>query len=106
MDILLVYITFKDRASASTMIDLLIDKKLIACGNIMPIESCYFWQGSKVREGEYVAIMKSMPTLKHDIESEVVNNHSYEVPCIITWLAEANLAYGKWVAEQVKYLNH
>ncbi|MBP7238775.1 MAG: divalent cation tolerance protein CutA, partial [Saprospiraceae bacterium] len=31
----------------------------------------------------------------------IVENHPYDVPCIMSWSAEVNESYGKWMKEQL-----
>ena len=43
-----VYITCKDKKEARKISRFLLEKKLIACANIFPIESMYRWEGKMV----------------------------------------------------------
>ena len=98
MDILMVYVTFPSAEEAQSMVNGLMVERYVACGNILPVQSCYEWNGANINEGEYVALMKSDVARKKDIERFSEKNHSYENPCILFWTVEASEAYGKWVA--------
>ena len=97
MDILMVYVTFPSAEEAQTMVNGLMADRYVACGNIFPVQSCYEWNGANIKEGEYVALMKSDVARKKDIERFIAKSHSYEIPCLLFWIVEASEAYGKWV---------
>lgn len=75
---------------------------MIACANLLPIQSMYWWQGEIAREGEWVSLVKTIP--EHwDTLVKVVNElHPYEVPCILKIEVTANDAYEQWIRESVK----
>ncbi|MEZ5049555.1 MAG: divalent-cation tolerance protein CutA [Saprospiraceae bacterium] len=102
MKILLFYITFPNQATTANIIKLLLEKRLIACANILPITACYEWNGVMQNDGEIAVLFKSIPKLANTVIEEVEKNHPYDVPCIISWVVEANEIYGKWVHVQVK----
>jgi periplasmic divalent cation tolerance protein len=97
MSILVIYTTHPDQDCARRITQSLLDKKLVACGNIFPIDSNYFWNGKMVNEEEWVAIFKTQPNHVEAIEKIFQEEHPYEVPCIVRWSAEANDSYEMWV---------
>ena len=99
---IILYVTHKNRKEAAKMVDHLMKRKLIACANIFPIESVYFWKGKLVREKEIVTLLKTTPQLHKKVESEIKKIHPYEVPCIIRLDAKANKEYEKWVGDSVR----
>jgi periplasmic divalent cation tolerance protein len=94
---LLIYTTHPDIACAQRIAGLLLDRQLIACANIYPIQSMYFWEGKLVSEGEYVAILKTTSNLLEDVRQVIQEHHPYEVPCIIHLPADANTSYLNWI---------
>ncbi len=102
MSLISVYITYPDQPSAQAMVDLLLKEKLIACGNIFPIQSLYEWKDTIENENEYVSLVKT--SLKHweSLIDIVEKNHAYEVPCIVKYTIETNPAYEKWVMGKVR----
>jgi len=98
----LVYITCKNEAEAAKISKHLLDMRLIACANMHPIRSMYWWQGTIVDEKEVVIIAKTLEKNYPKIKQEVKRKHSYDVPCILKIDAEANESYDKWVNEEVK----
>ncbi len=98
---IIVYITCKDEAEARSIARLLLEKRLIACANIFPIESMYFWNGALAAENEVVLIGKTVAEKYEHIIAEVTATHSYDIPCIVKIPIEANQAYLAWVKKEV-----
>lgn len=99
---ILVYITCKDEEEAVKISKHLLNKKLIACSNMHPIRSMYWWNGKIQDNKEFVIIAKTKEKNYEKIKEEVSKLHSYDVPCILKLNAEANESYDKWVDEEVK----
>lgn len=97
---ILVYITCKDKGEARKISKHLLEKKLIACTNIHPIESMYWWKGKIEEDNEVVIIAKTKEENYSRVKEEVKNIHSYDVPCILKIKAEANEEYRKWIDEE------
>ncbi len=102
MSFIAIYITFGSEDSAKKISHQLLEKKLVACYNIFPMSSAYWWEGKIEKDNEYVAIVKTIPDLWNKIVVEVENLHPYEVPCIMKMEVEANEGYEQWVREQVE----
>ncbi|MBS3102131.1 divalent-cation tolerance protein CutA [Candidatus Woesearchaeota archaeon] len=98
----LIYITCKDGEEAARISRQLLKKRLIACANLHPIRSLYWWKG-KIEDANEIAITaKTLEKNWKKIKEEVKKLHSYDVPCILKIDAEANESYDKWVKEEVK----
>jgi len=63
------------------------------------MESGYFWEGAFCNEDEVVAILKSIPSKAELIQKEIKGNHSYDIPCILSWQVSANKDYYAWICE-------
>ena len=99
----IIYITCKDNKEAKKISKVLLEKRLIACSNIFPIESMYWWKGKIEEDNEVVIIAKTKDNNYSKIKKEVKKIHSYDVPCILKIDAEANEEYAKWVDEEVRW---
>jgi periplasmic divalent cation tolerance protein len=97
----LAYITCKDKKEAKSISLHLLKMKLIACGNIFPIDSMYFWKDKIVNEKESVLLVKTNSKNFNKVVNEVKKIHSYEVPCILKIDAKANKEYNNFVDKQV-----
>ena len=98
----IIYITCKDEEEAVKISKHLLGKKLIACSNMHPIRSMYWWEGKIQDEREVVIIAKTLAKNYEKIKEEVSKLHSYDVPCILKIDAEANESYDEWVKGEVK----
>lgn len=82
MDFSVVYVTAKDEEEARKIANHLLEKRLIACANMFPIKSLYWWKDAIESGNEVALIMKTHNRHKESIISEVKALHSYEMPCI------------------------
>jgi periplasmic divalent cation tolerance protein len=98
-----IYITAKDDAEARKIGEILVWERLVACVNFFPIKSIYWWKGD-VQEGKEVAIIaKTRAELVDRVIARVKQVHSYEVPCVVSWIIEeANPDYLEWIKESTE----
>lgn len=101
MSFIAVYITHASELEAQKFSDTLVKERLVACANIFPMKSAYWWQGAIQKEDEFVTIVKTIPENWKALEQKVLAIHPYEVPCIMKIEVEANQAYEKWIKESV-----
>ena len=100
---IVVFITAKDIAEAKTISDQLLEKKLIACANIIEgVQSVFWWQGKIDQAKETLIVLKSKQSLFKQIVKTVNAHHSYEVPEIISWPMDwGHPAYLKWLGDSL-----
>ncbi len=101
---ILVFITTKSKQEAETIANSLLEKKLIACANIVEhIDSFFWWQNKIDSSREALLIAKSRKELFEQILAVVKEKHSYELPEIIAIpLVNADEDYLKWLDESIK----
>jgi len=97
MSFLIIYTVNGSKAEAEKISKQLLQQKLIACANIFPIESAYWWQGNIAKDGEFVALFKTRSEHWERIKAEVLRLHTYELPCILHWTVSANEEYEAWI---------
>ena len=98
----LVYITCKDEKEAEKISMHLLKKRLIACSNVFPIKSMYWWGGKIANDNEYAIIAKTSNKNFKKVESEAKRLHSYGIPCILKINAKANKVYEDWANKEMK----
>ena len=98
----LVYITCKDEKEAEKISLHLLRKRIIACANIFPVKSFYWWNKRIANEKEYVAILKTNNKNFKKVESEVKRIHSYKIPCILKLNSSANSEYELWASREMR----
>lgn len=103
MNVLVVFVTFPDRAAACQIGTVLIEKQLAACVNIIPgAESIYRWEGKVCVENEVVAIVKTTEDAYHQMEQALKELHPYDTPEIVALRPETGSRdYLNWVRGEV-----
>lgn len=102
MAFLVIYTTHESKEAAERLTQPLLQERYIACVNLFPMQSAYWWQGSIQQEGEWVALLKTVPENWEAVKAKVESLHSYQVPCIMKWEVEANASYENWIRENVE----
>ncbi len=97
-----MYITCKGRKEAENISKRLLEKRLVACSNMLPIKSMYWWEGKIVDGDEVVIIAKTSEKNFPKAEKEVKRLHSYKVPCILKIEAKANNEYEEWAEKEMR----
>ena len=100
MGFIAVYITHPNAEHAEKVLGKLLEKRLIACANVFPIESSYWWEGEVKNSSEVASIVKTSEEKWEELKSEVERIHPYDVPCIMKLDVEANDAYEEWIESE------
>ena len=76
-----------------------VEKKLAACANIVPVvESIYRWKGKVERAREVLVLMKTTASRLTQLEREVKRLHSYEVlEFVVLPIAAGSKEYLAWL---------
>jgi periplasmic divalent cation tolerance protein len=92
--------TAPTREEAAKIANLLIDEKLAACVQLLPIESFYVWQGKTQNEAEVLLLVKTRAALFESAIARIKAVHSYSVPEIVAMPFTAGFAgYLRWIDE-------
>ena len=104
MQKLLVFTNLPDRASAERLADLLVERRLAACVNILaPCRSVYRWKGAVQHDEEHPMLMKTTAERYGALEQALRESHPYELPEIIAVPIESGLpAYLDWITAETK----
>src|SRR3954462_11478202 len=104
MSTLLVLTNLPDRAVAERLADMLVEKKLAACVNILaPCRSVYRWKGAVQHDEEHPLLIKTTAERYAALEQALRAGHPYELPEIIAVPVETGLAaYLGWVAGETQ----
>jgi periplasmic divalent cation tolerance protein len=100
---IVIYIACKDKSQASKISRVLLEKRLIACVNIFPSKSMYWWENKIQEENEYIIIAKTLKNKFKKIIEQVKKLHSYKIPLIEQWDIDAvDKKYLDWLKKEVK----
>jgi periplasmic divalent cation tolerance protein len=78
-----VLVTASSQAEAEMIANTLVEAKLAACVNLIPIRSIYTWKGEICRDEEWQLVIKTCLQNFSDLEAKVRSLHSYETPEIL-----------------------
>jgi periplasmic divalent cation tolerance protein len=77
---------------------LLVENRLAACVQVMPVRSFYEWEGKVHRDEERLLFIKARAAMYPRIEELISGSHSYKVPEIIRIPIESGLRkYLDWI---------
>lgn len=101
-DMMLVFTTLPDAASAERLARELVAARLAACVSIQaPCRSIYRWQGAVETATEVPLICKTSTARVTELVARVKDLHPYELPEIVTVrVADGLPAYLDWVAAE------
>jgi periplasmic divalent cation tolerance protein len=102
MSFIFAYITNPSRNDAKKVASCLLKEKLVACANIFPVDSLYWWEGKIEEAKEYVLIVKTKRENWNRLKTEVKKIHPYTTPCIAKINVESNKEYEDWLKNVVK----
>jgi periplasmic divalent cation tolerance protein len=100
VDPIVVIMTAPDAAEGTRIAELLVNKKLAACVQVLPeIQSIYIWKDEVQRDREVLLLAKTVRAKFAELEREVRAIHSYETPEIIGLsIACGSEPYLSWLA--------
>jgi periplasmic divalent cation tolerance protein len=88
------------RDAAAEIAKILVDEKLAACVQLMPIESFYRWDGKTQNETEVLLLVKTRTALFEAAIARIEAAHPYAVPEIVGLPFTAGFkGYFGWIDE-------
>jgi periplasmic divalent cation tolerance protein len=102
-DKLLVLTTTSSEPEARKIAEMLIERRLAACVNIIPrIQSLYRWQGKVENAEEFLLIAKTSHGKEQEVHAAIREMHSYQLPeCISIAVEGGSAAYLQWISESL-----
>ena len=101
-DALVVMTTVASTEEAVTLIKALLERRLIACGTLLPgARSLYRWEGKLADEGEVVVLLKSRSARLDALEMAFSQLHPYKLPELLAVPVVGGLArYLEWINDE------
>ncbi|MBI1328176.1 MAG: divalent cation tolerance protein CutA [Alphaproteobacteria bacterium] len=98
----ILYVTYSDAAQAEKHIADLLEARLIACANIIPqMTSFYWWQGKIEQGNELIVLFKTRNSLKQEVMTWLKRNHSYNTPCVMELpVGAVDGKYLQWILDE------
>jgi periplasmic divalent cation tolerance protein len=92
--------TVPSRDDAVKITGLLLDEKLAACVQLLPIESFYVWDGKTQNDVELLLLIKTRTALFEEAIARIKTAHPYSVPQIVGTLFAAGFSdYLGWIGD-------
>jgi periplasmic divalent cation tolerance protein len=99
----IVLTTLGADADAATLARTLVDERLAACVNILPVmTSVYRWQGKVEQEREQQMVIKTSSDRVAPLQARLRQLHPYELPEFLVLDATGSEAYLAWVGESAR----
>jgi periplasmic divalent cation tolerance protein len=96
--ITIVETTLLSKEEAEEFAKTVVKSKLAACCHIIPISSCYEWEGNITLDTEVLLRMKTLDTLLPQLLSFLEETHPYDTPEILSYKTEqTSKKYLSWV---------
>lgn len=97
----IVITTFADDANGQQIIDALLEQRLAACVQVMPMQSWYRWQGELRCDAEKLLLIKTKPALYLKVQEAILARHAYELPEIIQVpVTDGLTGYLSWISRE------
>jgi periplasmic divalent cation tolerance protein len=96
-----IQFTIDDPSRADAIIDGLLSRRLVACGQRMgPVVSQYWWKGVIERAEEWMVLLKTRTELVDRVFDAVLAAHPYETPELISFDIDGGAPdYVRWIGE-------
>jgi periplasmic divalent cation tolerance protein len=101
-DRLVVFVTTESKAEARRIARTLLEQKLVACVNILPVDSVFVWEAEVQAEQEALMIIKTRRDVFDRLEAAIKAAHSYDTPEIIAVpIVLGSHDYLQWIDDEV-----
>ncbi|MCP2281059.1 divalent-cation tolerance protein CutA [Nocardia amikacinitolerans] len=100
-EIVAVTITAGDADWLTGFAKSLIERRLAACGNVVPsIRSVYRWEGEVQQDAEALLVLHTRRSLVESIVEVTNDEHPYDTPQVVALpIVSADSDYRQWVIE-------
>jgi len=97
-----IQVSHSDRTALEALIEQLLERRLIACGQVLgPISSSFRGEGAVAHEREWLGLLKTAASRAAEVQSLLAELHPYEVPeILVTEVLGGHEPYLSWVLQQ------
>lgn len=97
-----LYVTNESSSEAKKIAKYLLEKRMIGCANIYPVNSIYQWEGEISDDEEYVLIVKTTKEKCEQVRNEIAKIHPFDTPCILKLDVDPNEKYMEWIKNELE----
>ncbi len=104
MKSVMLYITTGTMEEAQRIGAALLEKRMVACVNIMGgMQSMFWWQGRVESSEECIMLAKTTESRVDECTALIKQHHTYECPCVVQLSIDGgNAAFLKWVQRETE----
>lgn len=104
MNTAFLYVTAKDEDEARGIGRALLEARIAACINILPVmHSMYWWEGVIQEEREVVLVAKTTGALVGKATERIKELHSYDCPCVVAIpIEDGNQDFIRWIEQETQ----
>ena len=97
-----VLTTVNREEDAERLANGLLERRLVACVNVIPkVVSYYWWEGKIQADGEFLLVLKTGGECLEELKSVIPELHPYEVPELIALpIADGATPYLDWISPE------
>src|SRR5215207_8026799 len=101
-DAVVVLTTVASADEAVALVRALLERRLVACGTILPgARSLYRWEGKVADESEVVVLLKTRSACVDALEGAFAEEHPYKLPELLVLHVAAGLPrYLGWIGDE------
>ncbi len=94
--------TVEKKEDAEKIANILLKKRIAACVQIIDNIESYYWWKDKIEKGQEILLfIKTKAEMFEKVEKVVKENHSYEIPEIISFkIYKGSKEYLKWIENE------
>ena len=98
-----IHTTCGSEQEAKTIAASIVEKRLAACVQVLPVSSVYRWAGKIETSDEWLCIIKTTYERYPAVRDAVLHEHSYECPQMtVLTIKDGTNDYLTWIEEGVK----
>lgn len=102
-DKLLIFTTTDSESEAKKIAQMLVERRLAACVNVIPrMHSVYRWKDKVESAEEFLLLIKTSKENESAVQAAIRELHSYDLPeCISIPIDSGSAEYLKWITESL-----
>jgi len=98
----IVLTTTATREDAGKIARALVERRLAACVNLVPIESVYRWKDAVESAEEWLLVIKTTAAAYDHVHAAIKELHTYDLPeCVLLPIENGSEDYLAWIGESV-----
>lgn len=99
---ILIATTCANQRAAERLAQALLKARLVACVNMWPVRSVYWWQKKLRRSNEWIILYKTSKARAAQVSRRIKNLHDYTLPVIEQWEGKVAQDIAAWIDKETR----